>query len=141
MKNLIKTFIFALAMCMFTSAYSQVATQPAQPPWYFYWPTENPDNFEYSELGRSSLGGGNTFRRKSNVEVNKKAGDQEEITSLPAPDPSTAIDVEIGAAENSFNARPGGSTEMYKWVDDDKVVHVTNEIGSIPEKYRDQVEN
>ena len=141
MKNLIKTFTFALAMCMSTLAYSQVATQPVQPPWYFYWPTENPDNFEYSELGSSSLSGGNTFQRKSNVEVNKKVEKEEGITAPSAPDTSTSIEVDIDITEDSFVSRPASGSKMYKWVDDDNVVHVTNEIGSIPEQYRDQVEN
>ena len=143
MKNLIKTAVFTLILCLSTLAYSQVATQPVQPPWYFYWPTENADNFEYSELGNSSLRGGNTFQRKSNVEVNKKVEEEEGITALSAPDTSTSIDVEIDAdtAGNSLGSRPVSSSPIYKWVDDEGVVHVTNEIGSIPEKYRDQVGN
>ena len=87
---------------MSTLAYSQVATQPVQPPWYFYWPTENSDNFEYSELGNSSLSGGNSFQRRSNVEVNKKEVQEEGITALSAPDQSASIGADIDTTGNSF---------------------------------------
>lgn len=141
MKNLIKTFFFVTAICVSTLVYSQVETQPVQPPWFFYWPTENPDNFQYSELGNSSLTGGSTFQRRSNVEVNKRISEEEEISAPTAPEVPTTIDIEIDTAENSLASRPPSSSQMFKWVDDEGVVHVTNDQGSIPEKYRDQIKN
>jgi len=68
MKYIITMFIFTLAF----SANAQVSTQPVQPPWYYYWPTENADNFQYSELGNSSLRSGNGLQRRSNIDVNKQ---------------------------------------------------------------------
>ncbi|MGI9534109.1 MAG: hypothetical protein ACR2NW_04090 [Thermodesulfobacteriota bacterium] len=141
MNNLIKTSIFILTVCLPTLAYSQVATQPVQPPWYFYWPSENADNFEYSELGNSSLSGGNSFQRRSNVEVNKKEDQEKGITAPSDPNTSTSVDVEIDTTENNFDTRVPSSSSIIKWVDDKGVVHVTNEPGTIPEKYRDQVVN
>ncbi|MGI9554228.1 MAG: DUF4124 domain-containing protein [Thermodesulfobacteriota bacterium] len=141
MIKIIKTSVFTLAICLSTLAYSQVATQPVQPPWYFYWPTENSDNFEYSELGNSSLSGGNSFQRRSNVEVNKKEVQEEGITALSAPDQSASIGADIDTTGNSFGSAVPSSSKIVKWVDDDGVVHVTNEPGTIPEKYRDQAGN
>ena len=41
---------------------------------------------------------------------------------------------------NDIDSRPASGYSLFKWVDDEGVVHVTNNIGSIPAKYRDQVE-
>jgi len=141
MKIIIKTSVITFAICLSTLAFSQVATQPAQPPWYFYWPTEDPDNFQYSDLGGSSLSGGNSFQRRSNVEVNKRVEEEEGTSSQTALDPSTNIDIDTEIDEDDLAARPASGENLFKWVDDEGVVHVTNNVGSIPEKFRDQVEN
>ena len=141
MKTIIGSIIFFLAICLPLPAFSQVATQPAQPPWYFYWPTEDPDNFQYSGLGSSSLSGTNNFQRRSNVEINKRAEEEAgNSTESAAIDPSTSIDVDTEITGNNIDSRPASSSNIFKWVDDEGVVHVTNNLGSIPEKYRDQVE-
>ena len=136
MKTLICSIILILLFCMSTSGFSQVATQPEQPPWFFYWPTEDPDNFQLSGLGSSSLSGANSFQRRSNAEVNKRAEQEEENIA----DPSTPIDVDTEITGKEIDSRPASGSSMVKWVDDEGVVHVTNNIGSIPEKYRDQAE-
>ena len=141
MKTLICSIILILLFCMSTSGFSQVATQPEQPPWFFYWPTEDPDNFQYSGLGTSSLSGANSFERRSNVDINRRSesevGDSADTAAI---EPSTSIDVDTEVSGNDVDSRPASSAGMIKWVDDEGVVHVTNNIGSIPEKYRDQVE-
>lgn len=140
MSKLIGSTIFALAICMSAAAFSQVATQPAQPPWFFYWPSEDPDNFQYSGLGSSSLSGANRFERRSNVEVNRRVEEEEENTAnTSAIEPPTSIEVDTETAGN-IDSRPASGSSIFKWVDDDGVVHVTNNLGSIPEKYRNQVE-
>lgn len=135
MKYIITIFLFSVAF----SANAQVSTQPAQPPWYYYWPTENADNFQYSELGNSSLRSGNSLQRRSNVEVNKQA-EQEEPSNYVPNQPDT-VDVDLSEPQVNINSRPVSSSTLIKWVDDKGVVHVTNNPDSVPDKYKDQIKN
>ncbi len=131
MKYIVSIFIIALAF----SVNAQVSTQPAQPPWYYYWPTENADNFENSRLGTSSLGSGNNLQRRSNIEVNK----QEEAGEPPNYAPSQPAEIDEPAV--NVNSRPTSSSTLIKWTDDKGVVHVTNNPSSVPDKYKDQIKN
>ena len=132
MKFILSVFIIALAF----TAHAQVSTQPVQPPWYYYWPSESGDNFEYSELGNSSLSPGNGLERISNIDVNKQEVDEESSGYVPTkPDD---INADLEETRVNVNSRPSSSSLLIKWVDDEGVVHVTNNPGSIPEKYKDQ---
>ena len=135
MKYTITMFIFALAF----SANAQVSTQPVQPPWYYYWPTENADNFQYSELGNSSLSSGSGLQRRSNIDVNKQEV-QGESSNYVSNQPDT-IDVDLSEPTVNVSSRPTNSSPLIKWVDDKGVVHVTNNPNSIPDKYKDQIKN
>lgn len=65
MKILVSTFLMVFILCFFTLAFSQEQTQAEPPPWFFYWPTEDADNFNYSGLGNSTFsGGGNQGTKK-----------------------------------------------------------------------------
>ena len=129
--------LFILGLSFFVNA--QVTTQPVQPPWYYYWPTENADNFQYSELGSSSMKSGNNLRRKSNLEVNRKEEQGESSNYVPnLPD---SIDVDLTETPVNVGSRPPSSSKIIKWVDDKGVVHVTNDPNSIPDKYKDQLKN
>jgi len=141
MKILINTYliIFTLFFCALAS--SQESQEPVQPPWFYFLPTEDPDNFNYSNLGISTIRGGNTSQRRSNIEVNKKVEPKEPKDAQSAQKLSTSTDVHIDDTANSFDSRPASSSNIYKWVDDQGVVHITNYIGSIPEKHWDQVKN
>jgi hypothetical protein len=134
MKILVNTFLMVFILCFFTLAFSQEQTQTEQPPWFFYWPTEDPDNFNYSGLGNSTFSGGSNLERRSNIEVNKQDEPRQS-------DVRTSNPVDVSTAEDNTNAvsRPPSSVTMHKWVDDQGVTHVTNNINSIPVKYRDQL--
>ena len=135
MKYIVSIFIIALAF----SVNAQVSTQPVQPPWYYYWPTENADNFENSQLGTSSLGSGNNLQRRSNIEVNKKEEDGESSNNVP--NQPVAIDADLSEPTVNVNSRPASSSTLIKWTDDKGVVHVTNNPNSVPDKYKDQIKN
>lgn len=129
--------IFILFLASSFSAIAQVDTQPVQPHWFYYWPTEDADNFENSKLGTSSLGSGD-LKRKSNIEVNK----QPEEAEVPVNVSNQPSSIDSGlAAEPSVNvnSRPVSSSRLIKWTDDEGVVHVTNNPDSVPDKYKDQI--
>lgn len=136
MKYLTPLILLSLTL----TVYSQVSQQPAepvQPPWFYYWPTEDPDNFQKSELGSSTLGAGSGLQRRSNIEVNRRQQEGESLNNIPGPAGSIEEDLDQPVVDES--SRPPSSTRLIKWVDDKGVVHVTNDPGSIPEKYRDQI--
>ncbi len=135
MKYTITILLLAIAF----QANAQVSTQPVQPPWYYYWPTENADNFEYSELGNSSLRSGNNLQRRSNIEVNKQ--EEQGESSNYVPNQPDTIDVDLSEPTVNTSSRPVSSSTLIKWVDDKGVVHVTNNPNSIPDKYKDQIKN
>jgi len=135
MKYIITVFILAFSF----SANAQVSTQPVQPPWFYYWPTEDADNFQNSRLGSSSLGSGGSLQRRSNIEVNKQDVTSESQDYVPSQ-PAT-IDADLSQPTPNAVSRPISSSTLIKWVDDKGVVHVTNNPNSIPEKYKDQIKN
>ncbi len=135
MKYLITVFMFAIAF----PVNAQVDTQPVQPPWFYYWPTEDADNFQNSQLGTSSLGSGNSLQRKSNIEVNRQEPKPE--SSGYVPNKPSQIDADLSGQTLNTSSRPVSSSTLIKWVDDKGVVHVTNNPNSVPEKYRDQIKN
>ena len=135
MKYTVLIFLLALTF----SVNAQVSTEPVQPPWYFYWPTEDADNFENSRLSNSSLGSGDRLQRRSNVEVNKQP--EETATTGNTSNQPSAIDTDIPEPSVNVNSRPVSSSRLIKWTDDDGVVHVTNNPDSVPEKYKDQIKN
>ena len=115
------------------------------------YPREDLDPFGYSTLGGTSgLGDredtstlGTDTRRKSNIEVNKPrerksveevTGATEEQTETGFTEPETASEPQsIGYTS------PGRKGGLYTWKDENGVVHVTNDLGSVPLKYQDQV--
>lgn len=117
----------------------------SEPPWYYYWPDENLNPFGMSTLGTE--GGGSTFgkstERPSNLQVNppmQKQGQEEENVddlnnNAPVEDTlSSEESISVGSPSAPAKKRP-----MYKWVDDNGVIQVTNDLGSVPTKYLDQI--
>jgi hypothetical protein len=115
------------------------------------YPRENLDPFGYSTLGGTSgLGDredtstlGTDTRRKSNIEVNKPrerksveeetgATEEQMETGFTEPEPAS----EPQSIGYTSPARKGG---LYTWKDENGVVHVTNDLGSVPLKYQGQV--
>ena len=124
-----------IIFCFIVPLNAQVVEKEEQPPWFFYWPTENPDNFNYSDMGNSTFTNSGDLQRRSNVDVNREL--QENRQS--ADSDSANINVENIERNTENVSRPVSSSSLIKWVDDKGVTHVTNNINSVPEQYRSQV--
>ena len=115
-----------------------------QAPWFYYWPQEDADNFELSTMDsssfepteRSSSLNRGTGDRRSNQEVNRPRQENPDTeTDTSAVDKYIA---EVEAANKQGSTGNQGSSNIYKWVDSNGEVHVTNNPDSIPPEYRDQ---
>jgi hypothetical protein len=153
---IIAALYFSLSAYVFSQSTEGQSTtsdseQPAiiqgesEPPWYYYWPDENLDPFGMSTIGNE--GGGSTFgkstERPSNLQVNPPMQEQipddenvyDETTNIPIEDtPSSQESISTG-----FPSTPAKKGPMYKWVDDNGVIQVTNDLGSVPTKYLDKI--
>ncbi len=117
----------------------------SEPPWYYYWPDENLNPFGMSTLGDEE--GGSTFgkstKRRSNLQVNPPMEEQipheENVDDVSNEMPynetlSTQESISVGSPPAKAKKGP-----IYKWVDDNGVIQVTNDLGSVPAKYLDQI--
>ena len=153
MKKLI--FLLAALPLMCIASYAQDTPAPGPDfPDYIVKPSEDLNPYGLSSLGTSS---GNDYRdgsgtlgtkttgRPSNIEVNKKAEEkkaasEENQANAEQSDPLEEIVVEDDSAVQNFSSSPKSSnSRLIRWVDDDGVTHITNNEGSIPAKYRNQV--
>ena len=117
----------------------------SEPPWYYYWPDENLNPYGMSTLGNE--GGGSTFgkstERPSNLQVNppmpEQMQNQEDVgdatNNVPVED-TLSSEESISVGSPSAPAKKG---PMYKWVDENGVIQVTNDLGSVPAKYLDKI--
>jgi len=89
---------------------------------------------------RDSVGTlGTTTKRPSNLEVNrpKEATPEEESAGTISQSPEDSfLEADVVSQSPSLRSRKQGS--IYRWTDEDGVLHVTNEIGSVPAKYQEQ---
>lgn len=131
---------------------------PLFPP---YFPQENLDNFELSTLGNKGLGErkqGSTLgvgtKQKTNEELNKPREKKEPEGTAGQGGIESGVETNAGTAgmEETPPVNPNQtngalSTSMnkggglYTWKDKNGVVHVTNNLGSIPAEYREQTVN
>ncbi|MBI2486131.1 MAG: hypothetical protein HYW01_04065 [Deltaproteobacteria bacterium] len=115
------------------------------------YPRENLDNFGMSSLNKTTgLGGreegstlGRDAKRKSNLEVNKprekkKGEEAAEETGQETDTGSSEIESDSESAPIGYTS-PGRKDGLFTWKDENGVVHVTNDPGSVPAKYRDQI--
>jgi hypothetical protein len=153
---IIAAFYFSLSGYVFSQSTEEQPTtndsqQPAiiqgesEPPWYYYWPDENLNPFGMSTLGNDE--GGSTFgkstRRPSNLQVNPTMQEQmrgeenvDDLTNNAPVEDTLSSQESISISAPSTGAKKG---PIYKWVDDNGVIHVTNDLGSVPTKYLDQI--
>ena len=115
-------------------------------------PTEDLNPFGMSTLGSSTDSGlrkeGSTLstdtKRRSNLEVNKprekKATEEQTVQEDSTFDTGVEESTE-DPFESASSLSSGRSGNLYKWVDKNGVLHVTNDLGSIPSEYRQQVMN
>ena len=142
-----------------TETPSQVTNTPQSQPDYpiidnkgIVYPRENLDPFGMSTLGSSTDSGlrndGSTLssgmKRRSNLDINKPR--EKKVIEEETVQQETTFDAGIeGSVEEPVEPAPslssGGSGNLYKWVDKNGVLHVTNDLGSIPSEYRHQVMN
>ncbi|MGQ0793986.1 MAG: DUF4124 domain-containing protein [Deltaproteobacteria bacterium] len=120
-------------------------------------PRKDLDNFEMSTLGSNGLADNKkrstlsrNAERKTNAEVNKP---REKTDPAPAEEfavdetPYEPVEDTTGASEEYYeqSSALGGSGQAarlgkyFKWVDDNGVVHVTDDLGSVPLKYQEQI--
>lgn len=163
-----KILTFIIVFLMLTGTYSlsqtgggeappsippQSQEQPSDYPEYIIRPQEDLDPFGGSTIGGSTTGPdyregagtlGTTQKKPSNVEVNreliekrkKKLQDQAE-SEKPEIDYETAYP--SGGYEDLRRSAP--KTNLYRWTDDDGIMHVTNDLGSVPPEYMEQISN
>ncbi len=112
-------------------------------------PKEDLDLFENSRLnGQSTLTP--KIIRKSNVEVNAEIERSREERNNALEEEKTTVQTtteEKLAAQDDKNSVNGtsdfssGSSALFRWTDKDGIMHVTDNLGSVPPEYRDQAYN
>lgn len=135
----------------------QSAPQPSDYPDYIVKPSEDLNPYGLSSIGESTTGNeyregagtlGTTQKRPSNIDVNKqmqeKQKEQKEASMEQSGEestPETGIDYDTAyPSEKYTDVRSSPvKTKIYSWTDDQGVKHVTNDLGSVPPQYMDQV--
>lgn len=134
---------------------------PSQPapdfPDYIVRPSEDLNPYGLSSLGTTTEEGAiddaagslgtTTSNRPSNRDVNKAIADkkaqeaekEKANQSERSQDQTEVIEEEEIDYRDVSSSRVKGSSNMIKWVDDKGVVHITNNVGSVPPQYRDQI--
>lgn len=162
---------FLGTVCIYSLALSQTTTgtvtgevqtpqtQPTEPgvfPEYIVRPSEDLNPYGLSSMdsatgidyrkGEGTLG--TRIDRKSNAEVNKaiserkkqlRANEEESSENSGVERGSEDIDNEIGYETLSPSSSSG--KKLIRWVDDKGAVHITNDVGTVPQKYRNQIVN
>ncbi len=126
---------------------------PPDFPSYSVTPREDLDNYNLSTKQKSTFEGnrenvssfGKTPVQQNIDEVNseiQKLEEQRNIRGDAQPDQTgdTADfdEQNIGASDEDSYVQPRGENSLYRWVDKEGVIHVTDDISSIPAEYRDQ---
>jgi len=132
-------------------------TQPAPEfPDYIVRPSEDLNPYGLSSLGTTteegaindaagSLGS-KTSNRPSNRDVNKlikdkkqQKAEQENAKKVKQQSSTTVVEEEVIEYKDVSTSRPKNIKGMIKWVDNEGIVHITNNIGSVPPQYIDQI--
>ncbi len=153
------TKIICAALVLFVISYPYNAltqeagdggTDPSQPvepepeaPWYFFLPEDNLNNFNLSTIGDGDGGStlGTTTERRSNLSVNqslesdKDAKNTEDTDSTPLEEQSSVIYPELRSGSAQSPPREG-NTKVFRWTDENGVLHVTDDLGSVPKEYQ-----
>jgi hypothetical protein len=117
---------------------------------YFYWPNEDLNSFGLSTMGsgKSGTSMGTESERTSNLQVNppSKRHQDDKGTEFdeaggdgPIPSGEEYPDAPGSAIETPSN--PVSNNPIYKWVDDDGNLHITNNLGDVPTEYQEEVYN
>ena len=121
-------------------------------PDYIVTPREDLNPFGLSTLGKSTETGyidavgtlGTDRKRPSNIEVNsprERIPSEEDVNqskdNILGGSPEVVVETQSSVGESSSfrSAKKGG---IYTWTDDEGILHVTNELGSVPPQYQQQ---
>jgi len=158
-------FILSLSICTLLIyqdySYSQAvgggasaapsAPTPPDFPSYIVYPTENLNPYGLSDMRPSTESGnvngvgtlGQTIKRKSNIEINapkeesveqKDDNDQENSGNL------STENQQLFEQQPDFSPKvPRSSGRVFTWMDDNGMLHVTNDLGTIPPEHQKQV--
>jgi len=137
-----------------TQGNTQTQTQPSAPiidNTGIVYPRQDLDNFGLSSLGESTGLGeglkgstlGKDATRKSNLEVNKprqkKESEQDAEESAEESDTGSSEFESVSESTQVGYTSPGKREGLFTWKDQNGVVHVTNDLGSVPVKYQAQI--
>ena len=114
---------------------------PTLPPVFSSYPMiplEDLDSFEKSTLVPSTLGA--KAERRDNLTVNTRIG-RFVLNSQQVEGRSAEVDFIPSEPNVELIPLPSRTSEkFYRWNDEDGVLHVTNDLDSVPSKYRSRVE-
>lgn len=117
-------------------------------PDYMVYPREDLNPYGYSTMQKSSETNyrtdygtfGTKLTQPSNIELNApRRVEEEQKPESDLEGEGTPIDFvgeDTPVIDSSFLDEP--TTRLYRWVDDEGVLHVTNDFGKIPQKYHDK---
>lgn len=132
------------------------APSPADFPQYIVTPRDDLDNYDYSNMNKSNFNGNRkdlsnfdkTNVKQNNVDVNaelQKMEEERKKASMPkegdeaanTTEPDMNVDQSDTASQGSEYVQPNKKISLYKWYDDDGILHVTDDFGSIPPEYQE----
>ncbi len=154
-----KKLLLALLILPLSFTVSYAQSSPSQPPPefpdYIVRPSEDLNPYGLSSLGTTteegaindaagSLGS-KTSNRPSNLEVNKsiqdkKLKEQEQAKAQGVDQKQPKIIQEEAIEYNDVSSsKSKNRSGMIKWVDENGVQHISNNVGSVPSQYHDQI--
>ncbi|MCH6575848.1 MAG: hypothetical protein IH795_11725 [Bacteroidetes bacterium] len=140
-------------------AVAPTAPSPGDFPPTIIYPEDDLNQFENTRLketktefrhGQSTLNP--KITRKSNAEVNAEI-EKRRAERLEALEKENAVDDQTtdgqkpgtqdsaGSVNDTTDFSAGGTSDLFRWTDKDGIVHVTDNLGSVPPEYRDQAYN
>jgi len=117
---------------------------------YFYWPDEDLNSFGLSSMGSGKSGTtlGTGSERTSNLEVNPPSkrhqedkGTEFDETGGDGPIPPREEYPEAPGEVIDAPSNPASNNPMYKWVDDEGNLHITNNLGDVPTECQEELYN
>jgi len=150
---------FNTVLSQTTGGGAPTAPSPLDLPQFTIMPGEDLNQFENTRLNRTKTEyrhGQSTLTpkiiRKSNAEVNAEL-EKRRAERLEALEKENAVDYQTtdgqkpgtqdsaGSVNDTTDFSAGGTSALFRWTDKDGIVHVTDNLGSVPPEYRDQTYN
>ena len=125
------------------SAYPKSVAKPSQSVDPYGLSSLNSSTGSRYRKGAGTLGTVTTGR-PSNSEINKAIQEKRAKDRKNQNERRNSV-LKRAGAENDLgvrdfsSTRKSGSSKIIRWVDDEGITHITNNVGSVPAKYRSQV--